>query len=295
MASSNPSAGPSTGQPAAHRYLVTVQQLLSSLPPQQRPAVAAFWAQLRNDINSLEAQNQQLQQAVLQNSNNIPPAVVQVARQASRPSTSDSINVVRIAFQQGLVDEARAVQENEDALERIYDIDPRWAMDRLHARIDDAASDQSELGCWLSSNVASNRAHGSGREGYDPINLRNTVHPSRGGLIGFKVYAHQLAMVAKGSGYELLPTRSGTREEQCEVSHLCHNTRCFNPQHLVVETKRLNNARNSCVGHFEIRCECGATYNPCPHSETQHRRFCYLPTRYMRCGQFHGPRDVVRR
>lgn len=45
-----------------------------------------------------------------------------------------------------------------------------------------------------------------------------------------------------------------------EVSHLCHQKHCFNPQHLVVERSRDNCSRNIC--NIRRRCVCGLS-PPC--------------------------------
>lgn len=42
------------------------------------------------------------------------------------------------------------------------------------------------------------------------------------------------------------------------VSHLCHNTDCFNPKHHVLETLEVNKSRNGCPGgnhcHHRVKC-----------------------------------------
>lgn len=280
MANNNPGG---TGS-AASRHLPTVQQILASIPVQQRPAVAAFWSALRNDINALEAENAQLRALA-------PPAILQQVQQQSRPTTSDSINAVRATYQQEMENLALQVQEKDDVIEAIWDIDPTWALQRLDSRKSVVACNASETGCWYSSNIGSNRSADDDREGYDSINFRNTPHPTRRGqLIGYKVYIHVLAIVAKGNGAQLLNARHGSGQE---VSHLCHHTRCFNPEHLIVESKALNNSRNTCVGSFEFACGCGATYNPCTHAAMEHRRYCILPRREGLAGHYHEPGSLI--
>lgn len=36
---------------------------------------------------------------------------------------------------------------------------------------------------------------------------------------------------------------------RAECSHLCKNHRCFNPEHLVIESQRVNLSRNGCCGY----------------------------------------------
>lgn len=39
-----------------------------------------------------------------------------------------------------------------------------------------------------------------------------------------------------------------------EVSHRCHNNRCVNPDHMLLETVANNKARNGCAGHGTCAC-----------------------------------------
>jgi len=39
-----------------------------------------------------------------------------------------------------------------------------------------------------------------------------------------------------------------------EVSHRCHNNRCVNPDHMLLETVANNKARNGCAGHGQCAC-----------------------------------------
>ena len=77
------------------------------------------------------------------------------------------------------------------------------------------------------------------------------------------VYLHHLTLIAAGRAHEL--RRLYKRGYQ--VSHLCHKTWCFNPEHLVVESARRNNARNSCKGNYVIS-HGDMTWNPCPHGRS---------------------------
>ncbi|KAK9348037.1 hypothetical protein V1522DRAFT_347391, partial [Lipomyces starkeyi] len=51
-------------------------------------------------------------------------------------------------------------------------------------------------------------------------------------------------------------------------SHLFYNGKCFNPEHLVVESSRNNKKRNSCHGH-KIIVHKGLTYHPCSHGRVE--------------------------
>ena len=52
-----------------------------------------------------------------------------------------------------------------------------------------------------------------------------------------------------------------------QVSHLCHNGGCVNPDHLLPETRAENLARNMCQGWKLVTCPCpcAVRFNPCPH------------------------------
>ena len=49
------------------------------------------------------------------------------------------------------------------------------------------------------------------------------------------------------------------------LSHLCHNSRCFNPDHLTVESPQLNNDRKGCLVFAKCPCPCGVVFWTCKH------------------------------
>ena len=66
---------------------------------------------------------------------------------------------------------------------------------------------------------------------------------------------HQLAIVARGGIAELRATLKGKGDDATQIyeaSHLCHNDYCFNPDHLVVEPRKDNRARQGCNGLVSI-------------------------------------------
>jgi hypothetical protein len=67
--------------------------------------------------------------------------------------------------------------------------------------------------------------------------MRKTLRPDRAEPIGCQSFRHQLAVVAAGCGQDLW--RTSRREATQEVSHLCLNSRCFNPKHVIVESRVL--------------------------------------------------------
>lgn len=164
-------------------------------------------------------------------------------------------------------------------LEQVWDLDPAWVLGRLQERRSPSLEAGSELGCWLSEKEPSHDA------GYTKMNLRNTLRPGGSGvLIGCQPWLHQLAVIAGGRGACLLNTTDGSHE----VSHRCHNARCFNPDHVVVETSTLNHLRSSCRGAYILECACcGTVFNPCRHACSEHHLECILPRRVLEGGRYH--------
>lgn len=103
--------------------------------------------------------------------------------------------------------------------------------------------------------------------------------------LGIQPFLHQLAVVASGNGQNLLRTSASNGTD--EVSHLCHNSGCFNPDHVVVESKELNRARWACGGAFIVKATDGSVYHPCVHGAVEHRRSCLLPTFRMERGSYY--------
>ena len=239
-----------------------MKQLLDVIPREHRVSVVQFWSSVRTTLGELERANRRLTDS--------PPI--------QRPGTSNSIRDIREIIDRAVRDVAVGVGEVSDTLEKIWNLDHLWVQEFLEGQ----PKTGNGLGCWLST---LSPAH---RNGYVKVNLRNTRRPPTGdAVIGCNPFLHQLAVVAKGQGLQLLMTGRGK-----EVSHLCHNGSCFNPDHLVVEDQRLNHSRQRCAGTFEVQCPCGTAFNPCPHREEDPMRFaCILPIYKLTQGEFHemGP------
>lgn len=132
--------------------------------------------------------------------------------------------------------------------------------------------------CWI---AAGEQAH---ENGYKAVNLANTYSRVPGHIqqkIGIKkLYLHQLALIASNRRDELLWCTQANKLFQ--VSHLCHNSGCFNPEHLIVEESDRNKARNTCQGHEIIEYSgLGAMrYHPCAHGGERNEYLrCILPVR----------------
>lgn len=104
-----------------------------------------------------------------------------------------------------------------------------------------------------------------------------------------KYYLHHIAVLLKNNGHNLLKSVLKVKEtaqaklatQEFEVSHLCHNSRCINPSHLIVEPSKDNRARNACQGQrvVELTTEKNRTFvfHPCIHKKTTKARLeCIL-------------------
>ncbi|KAK9389276.1 hypothetical protein V1515DRAFT_518487, partial [Lipomyces mesembrius] len=60
-----------------------------------------------------------------------------------------------------------------------------------------------------------------------------------------------------------------------DVSHLCHNRKCFNPEQLIVELRTNNQRRQICNGHRSF------SYHPCAHGGVEKMRKCILPVQHL--------------
>jgi hypothetical protein len=76
-------------------------------------------------------------------------------------------------------------------------------------------------------------------------------------------YLHRLAYMERTNWTTVV-------EDNMEVSHLCHNTKCLNMHHLRVETVEEHDLRDTCKGKQVVTMECRCcnkrrTHNPCTH------------------------------
>lgn len=284
-----PPPPPAPASTAITNLLPMVTQLLGSLPQGSRAQGIRFWEEVRGQIVILEQSNIRLraQNEVLQLSLDAADAKLATVTQAlddavgsescrtvSRPRTADSVDQSRYDLQALLDDESRLVLEVSSTVEQIWDLDPAWVRGRLHNDRESAAESEDpraqQLRCWVRPR---DNAH---VYGYTKVNWRNTNHPrDPTRRIGCQPFRHQLAAVASGQGDSLL--RTSGPEAADEVSHLCLNARCFNPDHVLVESKEMNRKRWACGGSWVVRVSDGSVYHPCPHGQEEHRRECLLP------------------
>lgn len=240
---------------AITRAVGLVRTVFSQLPVECRPIVAQFWQDVRDIILRLEDD--------LQRATAGPPA--------PRPTTSDSVDQVRQAISDELVRQSVTLPDTGSTIDEIYALDPAWVEGKLRSLRN---QQRPALGCW-ETNI-----HSGHPSGYKRVNWRNTKIPgSRHNFSGMP-YLHQLAVVADGNGVLLLRTaREWDDPDVYEVSHLCHNTGCFNPQHVVVESQGLNGRRKQCSTAVIVVHPDGTVYHPCPHGAEEGRHTCLLPRR----------------
>lgn len=104
----------------------------------------------------------------------------------------------------------------------------------------------NHMGCWIAELKRSNKAKRQAA-------IITPEVPRIGGQRTAQQLVHRLAVRAWGTWGHL---RRLVLDEW-DVSHLCHETRCFRPSHLTVEVHRRNIARGRCAE--EERCVCGLT------------------------------------
>jgi hypothetical protein len=73
-------------------------------------------------------------------------------------------------------------------------------------------------------------------------------------------YIHHLVLRGKGAAIDAA----------LQVSHLCHNKRCINPDHIIAEPGEYNRMRQGCtqlamLRHTCSHCGVAEWINPCPH------------------------------
>ncbi|KAK9359166.1 zinc-binding loop region of homing endonuclease-domain-containing protein [Lipomyces starkeyi] len=90
-----------------------------------------------------------------------------------------------------------------------------------------------------------------------------------------KIY--QIALIAYNRRDELEATLG---RSNYDISHLCHNGKCFSPEHLIVESSTNNQRRKICKGQ-KILVHNGFSYHPCPHGRVEKLRKCILPLHHL--------------
>lgn len=159
-----------------------------------------------------------------------------------------------------------------DTLATLTEISPQYALGKLQGQ----HKHTGPLGCWFRKKNGVVQT-----EEYYKFNMRNSKF--QGGDVGIQVYIHQLAIVASGNAGAL---RLCGQHQDFEASHLCGRRGCFNPDHLVVETKGLNKRRQLCQGKRILKVR-GVTIHPCTHGQEENMRLCILGEEELRTDGTH--------
>ena len=229
----------------------------------RRNRLEQLWNAVRRAMNDQNAEILEIRRIAELGSFALPP----------RPVTNDSVTEAREALGRALEEAAAEVGATSAVVGTLKDVDPAWALAFLTRKYRSPPR-ETALGCWITNLTP---AHPNG---YVKVNLRNTMY--RDSRLEIQPFLHQLVIVAKGHGKHLPLTARG----EYEISHLCHNGGCFNPDHLIIEPAALNKSRNSCRGTYIIRVEGVVEVNQCPHWDdgawygtgSGQRKGCVLPT-----------------
>jgi len=271
------------------KFEVALEAVAEASAPEEGENLTQLWKEIRPAVLILE---HKLQQAVEQYEELLRSQPRSVQERVVRPPTSDEV----VHMRRQIDEKFSQLSETSAAsatVKDIWDLPVSWAQARLEAEVEERGG---ELGCWT-------HAVDDG-EKYCKKNYMHTQHPLRpsGEKIGHHIFLHQLAAVAKGQGQQLKLTSKG----EYHVSHLCHNHKCFNPQHVVIETAQMNQKRKTCQGRFMAdftndetphgRAIAVTILHPCPHGHEELHVACHLPRRTLLRGQWYevGPDDEPR-
>jgi len=223
----------------------------------------------------------------------VPPSLAAGSSTARRTTTTAAL--AREEYELVLAQH----QDTGDSWDKLQNVSPNDAYHFIQEKSRDPVCDKDGgFGCWIT--------RGRDKEGYVSAQITVTRKDPdlnyrllQGPRVVVNTRLHVLAMLAKdaldgpakyGLAHQALKGthRYGTHH----VSHLCHDNRCFNPQHLVVETCALNLARNKCQGHQILRIYYPSPnggyqneyveWHPCRHGRSENRALCILPVRVIR-------------
>ncbi|KAK9368388.1 zinc-binding loop region of homing endonuclease-domain-containing protein [Lipomyces kononenkoae] len=114
----------------------------------------------------------------------------------------------------------------------------------------------TDLGCWRSNMTPTN--------GHPLVKLTK---------LNVKPNLSHLSLIANNRMAEL--KRALGRRGYYTIAHICHDNGCFNPQHLIVESKSDNIERRDCKGKVILVRE-GISYHPCVHGNVDGMHKCIL-------------------
>lgn len=187
------------------QHLEAFRRVLVTATTETRSSLNAFWRDVRQSLNDQDRIIIQLQERINTleaQSTHLP----QPSTTPDRPHTSHSVDVVRATIDRALINEGLYFEEASSTIDQIFDLDPAWVEAFLQRQRSIYLT--NELGCWLSGNAP---AH---ENGYVKVNMRNTGNPDGSGNFTCQPFAHQLGVVANGSGSMLRMTTDS-------VYHVC--------------------------------------------------------------------------
>ena len=247
---------------------VVRKYLAQSMAAPVRQKVSGLWAVIRTKIPELEA--------TLPRSSTPRGETTDPPSSPQRPPTSDSVLARRVDRDEELDSAIAAHQVSDGILEVLSSLPIQWVRSKLQenrnlvaergaGRYGPSVTGGTE--CWIPNQASGHSG------GYVRYNLRNTKHPTRPGKIGENPYWHQLALVADDRFNQLRICRVNSG---WSVSHLCNNSQCMRPAHLIVEKHTENIARQGCKFSYAVKFEDGSIFHPCPHGRAGGPR-CILP------------------
>nr|ADY86113.1 putative homing endonuclease [Cordyceps farinosa]BAB86285.1 putative homing endonuclease [Beauveria bassiana]BAE46602.1 putative homing endonuclease [Beauveria bassiana] len=238
--------------------------------------VSSFWREaVRPELQRAEAAERQLADEC----SNLSSEVLSLKSRLSQvmlPPSTEGRPPPSAAITQRQADGLRHVCQEAERFEldgsssKLWQVQPSWALDKLVAARSQDGSLPNPLGCWFP------KVRPMVNE-YRRFNYRNTRWPVRSSTspdsyvleaAEAQSYYHHLAVVAKREGATLLlvlPGRKDSNGIAYEVSHLCHNGQCFNPDHCVVEPRHENHRRNECQNRYILNLPGGKKVDLCPH------------------------------
>lgn len=98
----------------------------------------------------------------------------------------------------------------------------------------------SPLDCWILENGKYSYINIKSTDSInDIVYVKSAQFDFRGGTINKRIVAQRAPFYKYYPEYDI---------EKLTLSHLCHNSWCFNPSHHVLETLATNKGRNGCPG-----------------------------------------------
>lgn len=265
-------------------FQAALDAVAETLAPEERVNLTDLWTQIRPAIMTME---KKLEQAIEENEELRGLLPRQSREPVVRPPTSDEVLYMRRQIDEKFSQLGES-SEASSTVNDVWDLPVPWVLERLEKELELSGKRDPELGCWNN--------HGDENDtNYGKKNYKNTQHPLRptGVKIGHNVSLHALAAIAQGLGPQLRLTSNG----KYHVSHLCHNHRCFNPDHVVIETAQMNQKRKTCHGHYILnftedtkeggKAEPATVFHPCPHGHEERCVACLLPRRTLLSGRWY--------